>query len=521
MSGKRYAKIEGIQFGVMNPDFIRAGSVAQVHYPEIFEDGNSQRPKANGLFDQKMGPMEEKIPCVTCGYKRDKCNGHFGHIELGSPVYHPGFIEDVSLVLRCICHCCSRLLVDKADIKHKKLKYVAALSKKKKYQICGNNESESETAENTEIDEELTVDTEIQDMTEVQQDTDFLTTLDKGGCGARQYNFVKEGIHIYCYKPKKKQEEDPQPKTGSKGRTRRENYTREEVTPLKAFRILEKITARDAQYLGFTELAHPSHLIISVLPVPPPCVRPSVLMDGSRRGEDDLTQKLVDIIKSNNSYIQYKGDQAAAEYLSELFELLQFHVATYIDNEIPNVPRSQQRSGRDIKGINQRLKGKEGRVRQYCMGKRVNQSARTVIGPEVGIKCEELGVPLKIAMTCSFKETVNQYNKDWLMKFVRNGPYKYPGANSITKIGPNGEEEEYLLRTNKDPTVLNLQPGDLVERHLIDGDPVVFNRQPTLHRPSMMGHRVRVMRNAKSFRLNLACTTPYNGKFAVKRHLLY
>ena len=487
-----HSKVQKIQFGVLDPDYIRKMSVTQIMYPEIYEDGNSNKPKANGLFDLKMGPIEEHISCPTCGYKRDKCNGHFGHIELGAPVYNPGFIEETMLVLRCVCHCCSRLLVNKKDIKIRKLKYVATLSKKKKYRTCGNNnaeETEEVTIEYDDDDDDTLIDDIYTESIDVSETAN-------GGCGAIQHTYQKDGIKIYIVHPK-----DPE-RDGAEKR-------KDEMTPTKALRILEKISDTDARYLGFGKYCKPHNLIISVLPVPPPCVRPSVQMDSSRRGEDDLTQKLIDIIKSNNSFSEYSHNQAPAEFKTNLYGLLRYHVATFMDNDIPNVEKAQQRSGRDLKAIVQRLKGKEGRVRQNLMGKRVDQSARTVIDPDPNIGIQELGVPLKIAMTCSYKETVNDYNREWLMQLVRNGPYIHPGANSIIK----GGKDVYMIRNLRDPLIMNLENGDQVERHLIDGDLVIFNRQPTLHRPSMMGHFVRVMANAKSFRLNLAVTTPYNADF--------
>lgn len=515
MSNHYVSKVDKIQFGVLDPEYIRKMSVVQVKHPEIFGDGSNLVPKPNGLFDLKMGPIEDRIPCPTCGYKREKCNGHFGHIELGAPVYHPGFIDDVVLLLRCVCHECSRLLVDRKDIKIRKLKHVAKLAKKKQYRTCGcADDHATETTNDDDDEEDETLDTEVHDLTEMQSALLSESTLDNDlstGCGAKQKNYCKEGIKIFETTPKAKPQQNANNENDQPNEPQPTEKTKKEITPLRAFRILEKITDRDAQYLGFSKFSKPHWLIITALPVPPPCVRPSVQMDSSRRGEDDLTQKLIEILKSNNSYITKERDGAPTDFVANLFNLLRWHVATFIHNEIPGVEKAQQRSKRDIKAIVQRLKGKEGRVRQNLMGKRVNQSARTVIDPDPTLGIQELGMPLKIATTLTFNETVNEMNRDYLMQFVRNGEYRYPGANAIIKGG--NQEETYLLRNCSDPLILDLKPGDVVQRHLIDGDPIVFNRQPTLHRPSMMGHKTKVMKNASSFRTNLAVCCPYNSDY--------
>lgn len=450
-----YSQIRLIQFGTWDPDVVLKMSVAKIHSSEAFEDGN---PKAGGLFDPKMGPIEKKVYCVTCDKKMQECPGHFAHIELAVPVFHPGFIDHALHVMRSICHCCSELLIDKKEIKVKKLRQISkqVMTKKSIYKTCKN-------------------------------------------CGQDQRKYNKDGLKIVATVFTEEDDE---------GGKKKKIITKIEITPSKCLNILEKISDIDAQYMGFTKWCKPHWLILDKLPVPPPAVRPSVLMDASRRGDDDLTQKLNDIIKTNNIYLKHERDGSPAEILMSVFCLLRYHVATYIDNEIPSVETAQQRSGRDLKALSQRLKGKEGRVRHNLMGKRVDFSARTVIGGDPNIGIEEIGVPLKIAMNLSYPEVVTKRNLKWLYQLVRNGPFEYPGANRIIKKGAG----DFLLRHVKDPSITNLEVGDIVERHLIDGDLIVFNRQPSLHRMSMMGHKVRVMKH-NTFRLNLSVTTPYNADF--------
>ena len=150
--------------------------------------------------------------------------------------------------------------------------------------------------------------------------------------------------------------------------------------------------------LGFSRYwCRPEWLICSVLPVPPPCVRPSVKQDNSQRMDDDLTHKISDIVKCNNTLIQKIQKNSRPEVIADWSKVLQYHVATLIDNDIPGIAQSAHRSGRVLKSIRQRLKGKEGRIRNNLMGKRVDFSARSVITPDPNLELDELGVPMVIA----------------------------------------------------------------------------------------------------------------------------
>ena len=240
----------------------------------------------------------------------------------------------------------------------------------------------------------------------------------------------------------------------------------------------------------------------------PPAVRPSVKQDNSQRMDDDLTHKLSDIIKYNES-LRIKIEKGAKpEIIQDWTNMLQYHVATLIDNEIPSISQATHRSGRALKSVRQRLKGKEGRIRNNLMGKRVDFSARSVITPDPNLELEQLGVPIKIASNLTIPEKVNSFTMERLQKLVENGPDKWPGATSILK--KEGNIKITILESNSDNISLSI--GDTVNRHLLDDDWVLFNRQPSLHKMSMMGHRVKVMKG-NTFRLNISVTPPYNADF--------
>lgn len=195
--------------------------------------------------------------------------------------------------------------------------------------------------------------------------------------------------------------------------------------------------------------------------------------------------------------------------IEELHDLLQYHISTYFNNTNPHLPKAQHRHGKPLKSLFERIVGKEGRIRYNLLGKRVNFSARAVISPDPKIKINEVGVPIEVAKILTVPHRVTKHNIEWLRKFVLNGPNKYPGANYV--ISPDGKRRA-IYEENKEQLASMLEPGWIVERHLIDGDIVLFGRYPSLHRLSLMGHYVKVL-PGKTFRLHPAVCPPYNADF--------
>lgn len=280
------------------------------------------------------------------------------------------------------------------------------------------------------------------------------------------------------------------------------------LNPIQIRERLEKITDEDLEILGFRKM-RPEWLVLTLLPIPPVTVRPSITLETGERSEDDLTHKLVDIVRINER-LKENIDLGAPDFIIEdLWELLQYHVGTYFDNEISGVPPARHRSGRILKTLSQRLKTKEGRFRGNLAGKRVNFSARTVISPDPMIDIDEVGVPEVIAKELTVPVRVNERNLEEMRRIVLNGPNNWPGANYI--IRPDGRRKK-ITENNREDAAKELAPGYIVERHLQNGDISLFNRQPSLHRMGIMAHRVRVM-PFKTFRLNLSVCPPYNADF--------
>ncbi|KAK4688584.1 DNA-directed RNA polymerase II subunit RPB1, partial [Tremellales sp. Uapishka_1] len=486
--------IREIQFGVMSPEEIKAFSVAKIEHPEVMDE-SGQKQKVGGLMDPKMGTIDRNFKCQTCQEGMAECPGHFGHIELARPVFHAGFIVKVKKILECICFSCGKLKVDVGDpqvanvvrrIKAQhRLKAVWGLARPKM-------KCEADTL-NDDEDGDATAEDDYNREAKAGQPKGH------GGCGYVQPLWRKEGLKLIgVWKHQGEKGEEPvEPEKRA-------------ISPGEIYNVLKKIQGDDLHIMGLNaEYARPDWMILTVLPVPPAAVRPSISVDGgAMRSEDDLTYKLGEILKASATVRRLEAEGVPPSVVNEHFDLLQFHVATYMDNDIAGIPQALQKSGRPVKAIRARLKGKEGRLRGNLMGKRVDFSARTVITGDPNLQLDQVGVPKSIAMTLTYPERVTPYNIVYLQTLVNNGPATYPGARYYVK--DTGERVDLKYRKTSEP--ISLQFGWIVERHLKDGDYVLFNRQPSLHKMSMMSHRVKLM-NYSTFRLNLSVTSPYNADF--------
>lgn len=457
---KNVSKIVGIQFSILSPEEIRKGSVAEITSRDTYINN---KPVIGGLFDPRMGVLEPGLICPTDGLDYMQTPGYAGHIELARPVFYIQYLNTILKILRCVCFKCSKLLISKEKYKQalklegeNRWKYVFSLASK--IHRCGDD-----------IDD---------------------------GCGCLQPNKIrKEGLAT-IYAEWKNENKNDEEETKGDG-----NNLVITLTPEIVLKIFKRISDEDVSFMGFSPLySRPDWMICQVLAVPPPAVRPSVKHDSQQRSEDDLSHILVNIIKTNKTLQEKIQNNAEANVINDWTMVLQYYVATQVDNKIPGVASVAQRSGRPLKSIKDRLNGKGGRMRSNLMAKRVDFSARSVITADPNLSIRELGVPMKVAKNITKPVSVNKLNKNFLTKLIRNGPEVYPGAKILEK--KNGEA--ITLRYYLDRNSIVLEEGDIVHRHMMDGDAVLFNRQPTLHRMSMMCHIARIMKRGDTFRMNVA-----------------
>ena len=605
-------RIASIKFSLMDPNEIRKMSAVEVKTADTYkDDGHAYR---QGLMDSRMGVIEPGVRCETCGNKHDQCPSHFGHIQLELPVVHIGFTALLKTALKSTCNTCSRVLLHEREGTHP-------------------------------IDPEKS-----------EQDyyrTRVYDVIQKHGVGSTEFKKIIKEITKICSGAKRAVCMHCGAEQGKivldKPTTFKEKKMDKGEHKLNARDIrewLERIPDEDLIFIGMDyNASRPEWTIMRVLPVPPITVRPSITLDSGDRSEDDLTHKLVDVLRINQRLRENRDAGAPQLIVEDLWELLQYHITTYFDNQTAGIPPARHRSGRPLKTLTQRLKGKEGRFRSNLSGKRVNFCARTVISPDPNLGINAVGVPVQSAKELTVPIRATGRNREQLRQMILRGPDIHPGVNYIIRgtghriritdrtkfinagfrchnpechsgdvergepypglrpdinevlpapnFLPGLEIEEEISRVdgetqskwvpNLESTLCNLRgedsngkplpagdpraiiherwvferenpgvpfpaelecicphcgspmideetrtkvedrlstvdlegnprPGMIVERHLIDGDVAIFNRQPSLHRMSMMVHEVRVMQG-KTFRFNLAVCTPYNADF--------
>ncbi len=457
-------RIEKIKFALLSPDEIRKMSQVRVITPDTYDDDGY--PIERGLMDLHMGVIEPGLKCATCGGKVDECPGHFGHIELAMPVVHIGFIKEIKTMLDSACKSCGRIKLTDDEINTYK-----------------------KTIDNMDFE---TDDPEIIDLT-LKKITEI----------AAQRNICP---HCNAESPKV---------ILDKPTTFREGGIK--ITPKEIRERLERIPDNDLIFYGLNkDSARPEWMVLTVLPVPPIDVRPSITLETGERSEDDLTHKLVDIIRISQRLRESRDNGSPQLIIEDLWDLLQYHITTYFDNQTAGIPPARHRSGRALKTLVQRLKGKEGRFRANLSGKRVNFSSRSVISPEPFLSMNEVGIPEVAARELTVPVLVNSFNIDKIKEWIKRGSNprtpdgKYlAGVNYL--IRPDGRRIK-ITDENAEINSDRVDIGWTIERQMTEGDVVLFNRQPSLHRMSMMAHTVRVLPGL-TFRFNLADCTPYNADF--------
>ena len=486
-------EIEYISFGLYSPEEIKNMSVC-----------NLDNPKKNGknsVYDPRMGTTNSKIKCETCDQNAEICPGHFGRIELNVPILHPLYYKQIISFLKCFCFKCNKLLLTEEQLILQDLnkfkgnnKFKKILDKLEKINVCCQIKNDGKICGNNNPD--------------------------------IKFNINENTINM-VYRENK-------------------NKTSILLTTEEIYKIFNNISNEDVELLGFdSKLVHPRNYIISVLPVLPPIDRPYVKADGNIC-DDDLTNQYVEIIKYNN-YINNTDDYSKK---TKFIQYLQFRILTLFNNGKGKAKHSSNK--RPIKGIKERITGKEGQIRNNMMGKRVNQSGRTVIGPEPTLKLGELAVPQKMATILTIPERATIFNIDKLNKLINEGKVNFIRKNKtnthinlkryinqrgtklvfgdiihrkdkqiivttgkeVLKIGDKIFRDNKFLDNIKIPfkREYKLNIGDVVERQIQNGDYVLLNRQPTLHKASMMSMKI-VIKPFKTLRFNLAITKPFNADF--------
>jgi len=477
MNNIKYGEINSIQFGLFGPEQISKYAVCEITNCKVHGE--------NSVNDPRMGPIEDEYKrdtvkknidkkCITCNMDYLKCNGHFGFINLHTPVYHPEYLNRILDVLKCICSKCGRLLLSRKQLELNNI-------------LTNNDLLQPDDDDVIDEDEELFVGNVnkvvIKKIIEKCSTQDLCTAMVDGTiCGYIQnsYSIVDDKIKTH-YKKKD---------------------TSVNVSASHILDLFTKMTEDDMNILGFTsKYNHPKNMILTKLLVLPPCSRPPVF-NGNIRSDDDFTFKYQEIIKSNIKLINATN---GTDYINAE-EALNFHIKTLFNNTKGKAKHNNGK-GRPLKCFKQRLSGKKGQFRENHMGKRVDFSGRTVVTGDPYIKVDEIGVPKMIAQIESVRVAVTNINYNQVMEWAKQGI-----INAIINIDKDGNEILFNYKTAKVKPKIHPTGGCFIERELCNGDYVLANRQPTLHKPGMMGHKVRIL-PGKTFRFFAPVCTPYNADF--------
>ncbi|XP_061612473.1 DNA-directed RNA polymerase III subunit RPC1 isoform X2 [Phyllopteryx taeniolatus] len=475
-------------------DQMRQQAHIQVVSKNLYSQDTKHSPLPYGVLDHRMGTSEKDRPCLTCGKNLADCLGHYGYLDLELPCFHVGYFKAIIGILQMICKTCSSIMLTKEEklqfmdmLKRPNLPYLHKRGLKKKISdkcrkrsVCLNCSAFNGTVKKCGLLKIIHEKYKSSKKVVEPFVSEFLQSFDT----AIEHNKLMEPLL---------------------GRAQ------ENLNPLVVLNIFKRIPREHVPLLLMNpEAGKPADLILTRLLVPPLCIRPSVVSDlKSGTNEDDLTMKLTEIIFLNDVIKKHRMSGAKTQMIMEDWDFLQLQCALYINSELSGIPLNMAPK-KWTRGFVQRLKGKQGRFRGNLSGKRVDFSGRTVISPDPNLRIDEVAVPVHVAKILTYPERVNKANLELMRKLVRNGPDVHPGANFIENR--RNQMKRFLKYGNREKIAQELRFGDVVERHMIDGDIVLFNRQPSLHKLSIMAHIARVKPH-RTFRFNECVCTPYNADF--------
>ncbi|KAI8580455.1 hypothetical protein K450DRAFT_237114 [Umbelopsis ramanniana AG] len=484
-------KIKHIQFGVLSPQEMVKIAEFEVTQRDLYNMPD-RTPVKHGVLDLRLGTSSKDGTCETCGQKMADCAGHFGYIKLVLPVFHIGYFKAIISILQEICKTCSRVMLDETD----RRAYL------KRLRTPGMDNLTRERVVKA-------INTRCRKHNNCPHCGALNGTVKKVGALKITHDLFKRDS-----KRNEKLKVDFEKTFAESIKTMPEikshiNKAQDDMNPLKVLKLFQRISPEDCELLGLNP-AHgrPELYIWQYLPVPPVCIRPSVPQDDGSSNEDDLTAKLTEIVFTNAIIRAGLEKGITIMNLMEQWEFLQLTAAMYINSELPGVPSANM--GKPSRGLCQRLKGKQGRFRGNLSGKRVDFSGRTVISPDPNMRIDQVAVPERVAKILTYPERVFEHNIHRLRQHVINGPDIHPGANYVQFAGSGFKK--FLKFGNRQYIAAELKIGDIVERHLSDNDVVLFNRQPSLHRMSIMAHYAKV-KPWRTFRFNECVCAPYNADF--------
>jgi DNA-directed RNA polymerase beta' subunit len=447
-----YSKIHQVYFYVLGSEENAKDAKTYTTNKELLKSG--LMPVPGGPYDDHMGTTDKSWLCKTCYNRRTKCPGHFGAIKLKYPIKSPMFRNEILKWLKIICFKCGNLVDKSKKIKAPKSKLLAEYVKNLR------GVSECTTC----------------------KEPHPVVSKDK----------ADQAIFYATY--------------GSGLETKSEQLFNHEIQ-----KILEKITDQTLYQVGKPTCSHPKKFILNILRVSPNTTRPDIRkIGGNRSNNSDTTSLLKNIVELNNSLPpEIPSRDLIVKTLQEMYHNLDMTCYEMIKGTSASGDKVRlvTNTNKTPKAIAHNIPKKEGRIRSNLMGKRVKYMIRSVITCDTTLKIDEVGIPLNIAKSVQIPETVQSYNKDRLIIYFMNKKNIYPGCSGVIKK-ENGKfhQIEYL-------SDYILKNGDIILRDMITGDGVAFNRQPSLIFSNISRHRVIVLSNGNTLRMNVSACNYYNADF--------
>ncbi|KAG5965333.1 hypothetical protein E4U57_004170 [Claviceps arundinis] len=492
-------RFKGIKFGIQSNQDIANQAVLEVSDRLLYDIENNRSPYRHGPLDPRLGTSSKIGKCETCQDSLTNCIGHFGHVRLPLPAFHIGYLRFIMSILQEICKDCGRVLLEEPE-RRSFLKELRRpfLDNLRRTQICKRINAQCRKTKTCPYCG--SVNGQIRKIGVLKLAHDKFVTFNKSTSAKK-------------VAPESKVKFDESFANVRQDNPEIEKHLRkamEDLNPLRVLNLFKMISPTDCELLGINPTeGRPEMFIWQFVPAPPVCIRPSVAQDNASN-EDDLTTKLADIVWVSGMIRSALQKGSPLQTIMEQWEYLQTQIAMYVNSDVPGL--QQPGFGKTTRGFCQRLKGKQGRFRGNLSGKRVDFSGRTVISPDPNLGIDQVAVPQLVAKNLTYPEKVNRQNIDKLRECVRNGCDVWPGAQSILKKEDDNYYKFNLRFGDRESASRQLRIGDVVERHLEDGDIVLFNRQPSLHKLSIMSHRAKI-RPWRTFRLNECVCNPYNADF--------
>ncbi|AFM98185.1 DNA-directed RNA polymerase subunit beta' [Encephalitozoon hellem ATCC 50504] len=482
-----------ISFGLYSDEEIERASCMEVVVPVSFD--RFGHPVQGGLYDLRMGPIDFSSNCKTCNLSLLNCPGHFGHIKLPRPVFNPILFDSLLSIVKCCCFQCKHFRITNYD----RLILFCKLS------LLRNGK---------EIDglDDLYMVEEEEELYRIVIEKVESAKKNKSASPAERYQEVAHKFFSNASSRRKCVRcghSNPRITRGANMRIlkdfrRNEGKDQDEndfelLSPDVVKELIENLFLNEGDLVeSIFSTREPGIFFISNVPVVPNRFRPISIVNG-KKIENPQIIYLRDIISISISMTK------DLSYWPEL----QSAVLSSFDNA--NIKKWNYASTIPP-GHKQILERKEGLFRRNIMGKRVNFAGRTVISPDPNIETREIGIPSVFAEALTFPERVTSFNVSRLKKAVVNGP-TYPGSlylqdgDVMLSLEHMADEKRYALANQL------LDGKKTVWRHLVDGDVVLVNRQPTLHRPSIMAHKCRVLKGERTIRMHYANCKSYNADF--------